>query len=249
VTGPAALVTGGTRGLGAAIARALADDGHDLVIVGRDPDRTRAAATAIGATGITLDLAAPDAIDELLARIGDRRIDVLVNNAGISGNGRADTMSTERIDAVLATNLRAPLLLAARMAGRMATNGGGTIINVSSVLATRGTPGTAIYAATKGGLVAATRALAAEFGPNGVRVNAIEPAITRSDMTSSELDQSAIDNYLQSVPLRRIGEPEDIAALAAFLAGPGGSYVTGQVIAADGGWSTTSGPLFPSAVA
>ncbi|MFJ3034369.1 SDR family NAD(P)-dependent oxidoreductase [Curtobacterium pusillum] len=244
-----ALVTGGTRGLGAAIASRLAGDGLDLILVGRDPERTRSAADALGAVGHAVDLGAPDAIDTLFDRLADREVDVLVNNAGISGNGPSDTMPADRIDEILDTNLRAPLLLATRMAGRMAADSGGRIVNVSSALATRGTPGTAIYAATKGGLVAATRALAAEFGPQGVRVNAIEPAITRSDMTAAELDDAALAHYLQSVPLRRMGEAEDIAALASFLAGPSGDYVTGQVIAVDGGWSTTSGPLFPTSAA
>jgi NAD(P)-dependent dehydrogenase (short-subunit alcohol dehydrogenase family) len=249
--GLTAVVTGGTRGLGASIGALVAARGARTIVVGRDPDRTAERAAGLGAEPLVADLAAPDAADRLLEMLDDRAggFDVLVNNAGISGNGASHRMTDERVDEILAVNLRTPLLLAARGAARMAQRGGGAILNVSSALATRGAPGTSIYAAAKAGLVGATRALASEWGPHGVRLNAIEPAITRSDMTSAELADDAIPAYLAQVPLRRLGEPDDIAALAAFLVSPAAAYITGQVVGVDGGWSTTSPPLFGGEVA
>ncbi|MDQ8045528.1 MAG: SDR family NAD(P)-dependent oxidoreductase [Solirubrobacteraceae bacterium] len=247
LAGRTAVVTGAGRGLGAAIARRLAHAGARVVLVGRTASTLRAIADELDGDPLVVvaDLAEADAAQRVFeaAVDGTGRLDVLVNNAGRSHNARAP-LTAEEIDDVVALNLRAPLQLATLAADHMARNGGGSIVTVSSSLALLGTAGSGLYAATKGGVEAATRSLAAQWGPNGVRVNAVRPAITRSDMSAAVLeDADVMADYLREVPLGEIGEPEDIAALVQFLATDESAYVTGQVLDADGGWGVTK-PAF-----
>jgi NAD(P)-dependent dehydrogenase (short-subunit alcohol dehydrogenase family) len=243
--GQTALVTGGGRGLGAAISRRLAAAGARVALVGRDKDRL--AATAAGLPGeplvIPADLGDPEAplavLDTALDAFG--RLDVLVSNAGISRPGPSHLATAADLDEVLAVNLRAPLLLAGHAAALMAAGGGGAITFVSSALSNRGNPLTSSYAAAKGGLDALTRALAAEWGPSAVRVNTVRPGVTRSDMSAPLVGDPAVRAaYLKRVPLGRIGEPEDIAAAVLFLSSPDSAYITGQLIDLDGGWGATA---------
>jgi NAD(P)-dependent dehydrogenase (short-subunit alcohol dehydrogenase family) len=249
--GRAALVTGAGRGLGAAIARRLDAAGARVALVGRDRETLEAAAATLANEPVVLpaDLAEPEAphavLADALAALG--RLDVLVNNAGVAHGGPAHELDAAEVDGVLALNVRAPLLLAGAAAERMARSGGGSIINISSALARLGIPQNSVYAATKGAVEAATRALAAEWGPQGVRVNAIRPAVTRSDMSAPLLaDPAVIGTYLTRVPLGSVGEAEDIAAAVQFLATDEAGYVTGQTLDVDGGWGATAPSIFAS---
>jgi NAD(P)-dependent dehydrogenase (short-subunit alcohol dehydrogenase family) len=250
--GKRAVVTGGGRGIGASIALALVDAGARVAVVGRTEGALEAVASA-RPNGeiicITADLGDPRAPSDVAARalhaLGG--VDVLVNNAGRADGSSAAEYTPEGIDAVFALNVRAPLLLAGVLGARMAENGTGSIVNVSSALAGLGMSANALYAASKGALDSATRALAAELGPKGVRVNTVRPAVTRSDMSDAIVSDAAVAAaYLQSVAIKRFGEPSDIADMVVFLAGDGAAYLTGQVIDVDGGWSTTARSIFAS---
>ncbi|MFJ4832010.1 SDR family NAD(P)-dependent oxidoreductase [Streptomyces sp. NPDC088747] len=246
-----AVVTGGGRGIGAAVSLALSMSGAHVVLVGRDkPTLDRHATSLPGrSTVLPTDLAAPGAAEQLVREVVDQLggVDVLVNNAGAAAGGPSDNVSEQDIDSVHALNVRAPLLLAGRFARVIAERGGGAIVNVSSALAERGTPQNMVYAASKGALEAATRSLASEWGHRAVRVNAVRPAVTRSDMSAAiTSDEGITKAYLTSVPLARLGEAEEVANLIHFLVSPAGSYVTGQVIGVDGGWGSAARSIFAS---
>jgi NAD(P)-dependent dehydrogenase (short-subunit alcohol dehydrogenase family) len=243
--GRTAVVTGGSRGLGAATARRLAHAGARVGLIGRDEGTLRAARAELPNDPVVLavDLAERDApaavLDWALAELG--AIDVLVNNAGMIHYAPSDTLDSAELDAVFALNVRAPLLLAGATAAQMARGGRGSIINISSALSSLGTPQNSVFAASKGAIDAATRALAAEWGPWGVRVNAIRPAVSRSDAGMPIIsNEPMVATYLRSVPLGRVGEAEDIGEAVLFLASDAAAYVTGQVINVDGGWGTTA---------
>jgi NAD(P)-dependent dehydrogenase (short-subunit alcohol dehydrogenase family) len=247
--GRTAVVTGGGRGIGAAIALALSRAGARVAVVGRNADSLDAVAAAAMSeiVAVPADLASPDApasvVERANAALG--HVDVLVNNAGVGDGAAVADYTPDGIDAVLALNVRAPLLLAGLFGARMAHRGAGSIVNISSALAGLGMPANAVYAASKGALDAATRALAAELGPKGVRVNTIRPAVTRSDMSDAIVSDAEVTKaYLEGVAIKRFGEPSDIADAVVFLAGDGAAYLTGQVIDVDGGWSTTARSIF-----
>ena len=252
LTGRRAVVTGGGRGIGASIALALAEEGARVAIVGRSADTLNAVAASRpdrDIVGIAADLSEPSAaaavVDDAMNALGG--VDVLVNNAGRADGTAGPDYTPDGIDDVLALNVRAPLLLSGLLGRHLARQGSGSIVNVSSALAGLGMPDNAIYAASKGALDAATRALAAELGPKGVRVNAVRPAVTRSDMSGAILSDPAVTNaYLESVAIKRLGEPSDIAGAVVWLASDDAAYVTGQVIDVDGGWSTTARSIFAS---
>lgn len=249
LTGTTAVVTGGGRGIGAAISRMLSTSGAHVVLVGRDETTLEQHAADLPgpSTVLRADLAAPAAAEQLVGEVVDRRggADVLVNNAGAMTGGPSDRITEDELDRVHALNVRAPMLLAGRFARIMADRGSGAIVNLSSTLAARGTAGTAVYAASKGAVESATRALAAEWSPTGVRVNAVSAGLTRSDMARVVTDNAdSTRRYLDSVPADRIGEPEEVAELVHFLACPSGSYITGQVLGVDGGWTGTARPIF-----
>jgi NAD(P)-dependent dehydrogenase (short-subunit alcohol dehydrogenase family) len=243
--GKSALVTGAGRGLGAAIAQLLSLAGARVVLVGRTEATLRATAEALPGETLVIpaDLASPDApasvLDEAIAAFG--AVDVLVNNAGAAHVAASHQLSPADIDEVLALNVRAPLLLAGSAAAHMAGNGGGSIVSISSGLSRLGTPLTSLYAASKGAVDAATRALAAEWGSHQVRVNAVRPALTRSDMAADIIENKAmVTTYLKYVPMGRVGEAEDIARAVLFLASSDSSYVTGHILDVDGGWGSTA---------
>jgi len=238
------LVTGGGRGLGAAISRRLDRAGARVAVVGRDKLALDAVVSQSqnGAMAVVADLSVEDEparVLELVVReFGG--LDVLVNNAGAGHLSASDKLTMEDLDRVWALNVRAALLLQGRAAAHMAGSGGGSIVNVSSALSALGNTHDSLYAATKGALDAATRALAAEWGPRGVRVNAVRPGVTRSDLSAAIVNNDTLrSNYEKQVPLRRVGEAEEIAETVLFLSSPQASYITGQVINVDGGWTTT----------
>jgi NAD(P)-dependent dehydrogenase (short-subunit alcohol dehydrogenase family) len=219
-----------------------------VAIVGRDKSRLDhvAAELPYAPLVVVADLSEPAApvvvLDQVLHEFG--RLDVLVNNAGASHMGASHELTVEECDAVWALNVRAALMLAGRAAEHMARSGGGSIVSISSSLSRLGNTHCSLYAASKGALDAASRALAAEWGERGVRVNVVRPAVTRSDMAAWIVgDDAARADYEKQVPMGRVGEAEEIAEAVFFLSAPSASYITGQSIDVDGGWGTTKPPI------
>ncbi len=229
-----ALVTGATSGLGRAIALQLAADGAEVVVHGRDAKRGAETVEAITAAGgrarfVSADLSDPADLQRLVEEVGD--IDVLVNNAGFSVFGETADLDVATFDALFASNVRAPFFLVAAFAPAMAARGTGSIINVSSMAGQVGLARGAAYGATKGAIESMTRAWAAEFSPRGVRVNAIAPGPVYTDGAAPERTKA----LGATTPLNRAANADEIAEVVGFLASPRASYVTGAIVAADGG--------------
>lgn len=216
-----AVVTGGTRGIGAAIAEALRADGWTVVTIGRTSGDVQA---DVGDPG---DVAR--AIDEIHERYG--KVFVLVNNAGITRDGLALRMSDSDWGDVLDTNLSGAFAFTRGVMGDMLRNRWGRIVNVSSIVATRTQAGQANYIASKAGLLGLTGALAKEIGKRGVTVNAVTPGFIETDMTA-ELDT---DQLVEFIPAGRVGRPEEVAAAVRFLCSADAGYVNGATLAVDGG--------------
>jgi NAD(P)-dependent dehydrogenase (short-subunit alcohol dehydrogenase family) len=229
-----ALVTGASSGLGRAIAQQLGRDGLHVIVHGRDAGRGRQVVEGIelargSASFAAADISDPAAIDRLVAEVGE--IDVLVNNAGFSWFGPTADLKADTFDALFASNVRAPYLLVAAFAPRMAARGSGSIINISSMAGRIGLPAAAAYGATKGALESLTRAWAAEFSPAGVRVNAVAAGPVFTDGAVPERTAA----LGATTPMGRAADAAEIAGVVSFLASPQASYVTGAVLAADGG--------------
>jgi NAD(P)-dependent dehydrogenase (short-subunit alcohol dehydrogenase family) len=229
---PKALVTGATSGIGRAAAMKLAGDGFQLIVHGRDLGRGATVVEEIDRAGgrarfVAADLSKPADLQHLAEEVGD--LDVLVNNAGFSWFGATADLDVDTFDALFATNVRAPFFLVAACAPRMAARGSGAIVNVSSMAGQIGLASVAAYGATKASLSSLTRAWAAEFSPSGVRVNAIAcgPVYTVAPERTKVFGATTL--------LKRGASPEEIAEVIAFLASPRASYITGAIVAADGG--------------
>jgi 2-deoxy-D-gluconate 3-dehydrogenase len=242
--GRTALVTGASRGLGAAMARALAEAGADVALHAShdlNPDAARNLSNACGvrAIALTADLTQRDApdrlVDEATAALG--RIDILVNNAGIIRRADAHEHSDADWDDVLTVDLSSVFRLC-RAAGRgMLTRGSGKIVNIASMLSFQGGTRVAAYAAAKGGVAQLTKALASEWAPRGVNVNAIAPGYMRTDNTQALRDDRLRSEAITArIPAGRWGEPDDLAGAVVFLASPASDYVHGYILAVDGGW-------------
>ncbi|WP_405763873.1 SDR family oxidoreductase [Actinacidiphila glaucinigra] len=245
LAGKTAVVTGGGRGIGASTALLLARAGARLALVGRREESMKALADSLPDATVVIpaDLSrpeAPEAVWEaLIAQLG--QVDVLVNNAGQLGSlTPAQDMTAEEADALWALNTRAPLLLGAKAAAHMASVGGGSIVNVTSAVGSdRSMANVSLYATTKGAVDALTLALAAEWGTANVRVNAVRPAVARTDFSRAVTENPALEAMLtKEYVLGRLGEPEDIAQAILFFASPASSYVTGQLLSVDGGWGS-----------
>jgi 3-oxoacyl-[acyl-carrier protein] reductase len=241
LAGRVAIVTGGSRGIGLATARLLADDGASVVVSARDPDRLAAATRELDATGAPVLAVAADAtrredVDRLLEASRERfgRIDVLVNNAGVIRDQLLVRMKDDDWDRVIDTNLRGVFLMMRAVARVMMRQRGGRIVNVSSAAGAMGNAGQANYSAAKGGVIALTKAAARELAHWNILVNAVAPGLIETDMTAS-LPPEARDALMRQVPLGRAGEPREVAEVIRFLAGDGAAYVTGQVIHVNGG--------------
>jgi 3-oxoacyl-[acyl-carrier protein] reductase len=240
--GKVALVTGGTRGIGLGIAEALLAVGAHVAIVSRQEASLDAARERLGASnllaGWTDDLSQPEAPARMVARTVDtfRRIDILINNAGISGTSDFWAVRPEAWDEVLGINLRAAFFLAREAVQRMKTTGtGGSIVNVSSVAGQIGGIATGpAYVASKAGLIGLTKSLARHCAPYGVRVNCLAPADIETDMVSG-WSMETRQRLVGMTPLGRFGQPDEVASVALFLASPASSYLTGQTVNVNGG--------------
>ena len=236
-----ALVTGAARGIGQAIALQLAADGADLALCDVKAEwleDTIAKVKALGrrAEGYSMDVANGAAVGEAVAKIlaDFGRIDVLVNNAGITRDTLLMRMSEEDWDAVLDINLKGAFLVTKAVVKPMMKQRSGAIVNIASVVGIMGNPGQANYTASKAGLIALTKTTAKELGSRNVRVNAVAPGFIRTAMTD-KLSEPVKEAMLKMVPLGRLGEPEDVAKAVAFLASDAAAYVNGQTLAGCGG--------------
>ncbi|GIL41467.1 3-oxoacyl-ACP reductase family protein [Roseiterribacter gracilis] len=238
-----ALVTGGSRGIGRAIALALADRGFDVALTyaaSRDAADEVAAAVrsrGVAAHAIELKLEDPASIDAAFAAAEKAlgKIDVLVNNAAIADRGAFDVLSLERWDAMYAANLRAVVQACRLTLPGMTTRGWGRVINMSSIGGQWGGVFQPHYATMKAAVIGLTRSLAKSHGPHGITVNAISPGTIDTDMVAPELAGDGLARAVASIPARRIGKPEEIAASVVFLASNEAGYVNGQTINVNGG--------------
>jgi len=241
LAGKVALITGGTRGIGLAVARSLADDGASVVVSGRDPGRLENAAKELEGLGasalaVAADAAKREDADRLVEAAKERfgRIDVLVNNAGITRDQLLVRMKDDDWDQVLDTNLRG-VFLVTRAAGKvMMRQKSGRIVNISSAAGAMGNAGQVNYSAAKAGVIGLTKAAARELAHWNILVNAVAPGLIETDMAAA-IPAEAREALMQQVPLKRIGTVKDVAEVVRFLAGEGGGYITGQVIHVNGG--------------
>lgn len=237
--GKVAIVTGGSRGIGLAIARALADGGASVAIVARNEERAAEAATGLpggGHASYPCDVADPDQVKDTVSAIeeGQGPIDILVNNAGITRDNILLRMKDEEFDEVIAANLKGSFNFTRAVTRGMMKRRAGVILNITSVVGLIGNAGQANYAASKAGLVGLTKSVAKELASRGVRCNAIAPGFISTDMTDA-LTEAQAESLKEQIPLGGLGEPDDVAEAARFLVGPGARYITGQVLAVDGG--------------
>lgn len=239
LSGKVALVTGGSRGIGRGIAAALSGAGAMVAIIGRNGEAAKSAAAELGGEGhrgYACDVADPDRAKATVSAVQEDLgpVDILVNNAGITRDNILMRMKDDEFDEVIAANLKGAFNFTRAVTKSMMKRRQGSILNITSVVGIVGNAGQANYAASKAGMVGLTKSVAKELGSRGVRCNALAPGFIRTDMTDS-LTEAQVDGLIGQIPLGRLGEVDDIAGAALFLVSPAACYITGQVLAVDGG--------------
>lgn len=240
-----AIITGASRGIGKAIATLLAQNDYNVVInYNRSEEQAKALVDELTAQGLSAVCYKADVSDEAQAEALVRftldrwgKVDLLVNNAGVSASGLLIDMPIEQINDTIAVNLTGTIVMTQKVAKGMLSNQSGNIINISSIWGEIGGSCEAVYSATKGGVIAFSKAMAKELGYNGIRVNCIAPGIIDTDM-NARLSTSDVQNIIDDIPCQRIGRAEDIAKAVLWLASDEASYINGQVLSINGGWNT-----------
>ena len=220
MNGRVALITGAARGIGSAIAQLFQEQGAKILV----PTRKE------------LDLSSNDSIDRYCSQL-DLQVDIIVNNAGINPLGAADEFSDTELTETLQVNLVAPMRLIRALSPEMAQRGYGRIVNISSIWSEVAKPRRFVYATTKSGINGMTRALAVELAASGVLVNAVAPGFTNTELTQQNNSTEAIRQIAATIPVRRLAEPSEIAQVVGFLCSRKNSYLTGQIIIVDGGFT------------
>jgi NAD(P)-dependent dehydrogenase (short-subunit alcohol dehydrogenase family) len=242
LAGQVVVVTGGTRGIGKAIAEVFLADGAEVIATGTSPDdvaaRNAAADRPSGLRFDHVDLGDAGSTEAFCGRLRALpRVDVLVNNAGINQIVPIAGIRDADFDRLLRIDLQAPLFLTQAVAAGMQERTYGRVVNIASIWSILTKPGRAMYTSAKAGLAGLTRTMAAEFGAAQVLVNTVSPGFTRTDLTASTLGPDEMERLAAQVPMRRFAEPVEIARVVRFLAGPENTYLTGQNIVVDGGFT------------
>jgi len=240
LTKSVAVVTGGSRGIGLGIARALAGAGASVAVLGRNGAGAAEVAAGLPGAGphvgfacdVALSSDATTAVSRIEEELGP--IDVLINNAGITRDNILLRLKDEDWDEVMAVNLKGAFNMTRAVTRGMMKRRSGSIVNITSVVGITGNPGQANYSASKAGLIGLTKTVARELASRGIRCNAVAPGYIATDMTAA-LDESQTAALKDRIPLGRLGTPEDVAEVVRFLAGPSARYITGQVLTVDGG--------------
>lgn len=242
LTGKIALVTGGTRGLGRAIAEKLAEQKVNVVVTGVNEERAKQTASEIKsaykveALGLGHDVSSEESTKQVVKSVVERfeRIDILINNAGVTSDGIVMTMKKENWDKVLGVNLTGAFNCTKFVAKHMLKQKSGNIVNIASVVGITGNVGQANYSASKAGLIGFTKTVAMELAERGIRVNAVAPGYIATDMTAV-LSEKVTEEMLSKIPMKAYGEPQSVANAVLFLASDMSEYITGQVVNVDGG--------------